>query len=152
MALILTLDASVFVAACRPREPGHHAGRILLELLQHADIPFVEPSILPIEVGSALCRAEGNPDLARSYAQAILALPRLLLVTLDTRMTERALATALQCRLRGADALYVTAAAQYGSRLVTLDAEQLERSPRAVSACTPETATAWVMRHRRPSV
>ena len=45
-------------------------------------------------------------------------------------------------RLRGADALYVTVAMQYGARLVTLDAEQLERAPASVSACKPSTAIA----------
>jgi len=51
-----------------------------------------------------------------------------------------AVTAAVTCRLRGADAIYVTVAAQYGARLVTLDAEQLARAPAAVGACRPETA------------
>ena len=55
-------------------------------------------------------------------------------------MARHALALTLQFRLRGTDALYVAAARQYGARLVTLDAAQLERAPAAVRACKPDSA------------
>ena len=53
-------------------------------------------------------------------------------------MARRALTIAAQCRLRGADAIYVTVAAQYGACLVTLDEEQLSRAPAHVAACKPD--------------
>jgi predicted nucleic acid-binding protein len=59
---------------------------------------------------------------------------------LEEYATRRAVKAAVQCRLRGADALYVAAAMQYGARLVTLDAEQLERAPASVRACKPDAA------------
>ena len=138
MALLLTLDASVFVAAGRPAEPGHASSLSLLQALREADVPLIEPALLPVEVAAALCRAEGDPALARAYAEAILALPRLTLLPLDERLARRALAVATAHHLRGADAVYVAAASQYGARLVTLDAEQLRRAPAAVAAATPD--------------
>jgi predicted nucleic acid-binding protein len=139
MALVLTLDASVFVAAARRSEPGHAASRDLLSALRGAEIPLIEPALLPVEVASALARADGDPALARAYAEALLSLPLLTLLPLDERLARRALAIAAARRLRGADAVYVAAAAQYGARLVTLDEEQLRRASTDVAACPPAT-------------
>jgi predicted nucleic acid-binding protein len=108
--------------------------------LLDADALLVEPAILPVEVGAALHRTGTEAESARAYAESLFAQPNLTLVATDERMARRALALSLQCRLRGADALYVAAAQQYGARLVTLDAEQLERAPASVAACKPDAA------------
>jgi predicted nucleic acid-binding protein len=142
MALLLTLDASVFVAACRRHEPGHAASRALLDGLREAAVPLIEPAVLPVEVAAALRRTGSNPALAKEFAEAILGLPHLTVVAVDERMARRAVAMATQHQLRGADALYVTVAAQYGAHLVTLDGEQLRRAPAALHACKPEAAAA----------
>ena len=140
MALLLTLDASVFVAACQPHEPGYAASLALMQSMLHTDVPLVEPSILPGEVGAALCRAGREAAFVQEYADGIFALPHLILAGMDKHWARRALTLAIECRLRGADALYVAAAAQYGARLVTLGAEQLERAPATLGACKPEAA------------
>jgi predicted nucleic acid-binding protein len=141
MALVLTIDASVFVSACQRREPGHVASCALLDVLADADVPLIEPAILPVEVAAALCRAGRDAAFAREFAETILSLPRLTLLAVDERLARRSVALATQCRLRGADALYVAVAAQYGARLVTLDAEQLDRAPALAGACNPDAAT-----------
>jgi predicted nucleic acid-binding protein len=140
MALIVTLDASLFVAACRSREPGFAASRALLAALRDGDTPLVEPAILPVETAAALRRAGHGAAVAMEYATAILSLPRLTLVSVDERLAERAAQMAARCSLRGADALYVTVTALYGATLVSLDQEQLLRAPHEVHACTPEAA------------
>ena len=142
MALLFTIDASVFVAACHPREPGHSASRAFLEDLRLTSVPLIEPAILPVEAAAALRRSGTTITLAREYAEAILGLPHLTIVAVDARLARRAIITATQSQLRGADALYVTVAAQYGTHLVTLDGEQLRRAPAVVHACKPETAAA----------
>jgi predicted nucleic acid-binding protein len=99
--------------------------------------------------------ARGREEAARvvEYAERVMALPYLNLHILDGTSARRAIAMATQRRLRGADALYVAAAEQYGARLVTLDAEQLERAPRSVAACKPDAAVrllrASTGRHQR---
>lgn len=140
MALLLTLDASVFVAACRPREPGHAASRMLLTALRERDVPLIEPAILPIEVAAALARTGDDVGLAQEFADAILALPLLTLVPVDLRLARRAISVAAAHLLRGADALYAAVAVHYGARLVTLDAEQFQRAPTSVAACKPDVA------------
>lgn len=146
MTTLFAVDASVFVASCRPGEPAHEASLDFMRALLDADVLLVEPAILPVEVGAALCRAGRSAESAREYAESLFDQPYLTLVATDERMARRALALALQCRLRGADALYVGAAAQYGARLVTLDAEQLERAPAAVRACKPDAAVRLLKR------
>jgi predicted nucleic acid-binding protein len=138
MALLLTIDASVFVAACHRREPGYAASRTLWEGLRSSSIPLIEPAILPVEVASALRRTGHGAKEAGEYAATILALPHLTVVTVDRRFSRRAIAVATQHKLRGADSLYVATAIQYGARLVTLDEEQLRRAPSTVQACEPQ--------------
>ena len=147
MALLLTLDASVFVAACHQREPGHAASRALLAGLRGTDTPLAEPAILPVEVAGALRRAGDDPELAREFASAILALPHLTLVPVDERLARRAIVVATDHRLRGADALYTTVAAHYGARLVTLDIEQLDRAPDTVVPVPPWWPSSYWRRH-----
>ena len=142
MATVFTIDASVFVAACRPSESGSAGCRELLRLVRQASVPLIEPVILPVETAAALARAGEAPAWATGFAESIIALPYLTVVVLDERFARRAIGTATQYRLRGADALYVAVAAQYGAHLVTLDDEQLRRAPAAVHACKPETAAA----------
>jgi predicted nucleic acid-binding protein len=142
MTRLFTLDASVFVAACQPQEAGYEASQALLNAMLAARGSLVEPAILPVEVGAALRRVEGQAAMAMEYAESIYALPRLILTEMDEQVSRRALALAIECRLRGADALYVLTAVQFGARLVTLDAEQLKRAPASVAACKPDAAVA----------
>ena len=142
MATLFTIDASVFVAACRPSESGCAMSRELLRLVRQAGVPLIEPAILPVETAAALARAGEAPAWATGYAESISALPYLTVVAVDERFARRAIGTATQHQLRGADALYMAVAAQYGAHLVTLDGEQLRRAPAAVHACKPEAAAA----------
>ena len=140
MAILLTVDASVFVASCHQREPGYADSCAFLAALRDVGLPLIEPAILPVEVAAALSRSGSDTALAREYASAILALPRLTVVSVDSRLARRAVEIAAENRLRGADALYATVAVLYGARLVTLDREQLQRAPAVVSACRPHEA------------
>jgi predicted nucleic acid-binding protein len=142
MAVLFTIDASVFVAACRPAEPGCSASRDLLRKVREASVPLIEPAILSVEIAASLARSGENPATAASYAESVSGLPYLTLVALDERFSRRAVSTATKHQLRGADALYVAVAAQYGAHLVTLDGEQLRRAPATLHACKPEAAVA----------
>ena len=140
MASLFTIDASVFVAACRPQEPGYASSRAFLTMVRDHAFPLIEPAILPIEVASALVRTGSTRALAGEYASAMEALPMLTLVTLDGWFARQAVALTVSTRLRAADAIYATVAAHFGARLVTLDAEQLSRAPKGVAACRPADA------------
>jgi len=142
VATLFTIDASVFVAACRPSEAEHNACRALLRAVRKLDIPMIEPAIVAVEIVAALRRTGDDPDGAQAYAFSVLELPRLTVVTVDGKLARQAVEIAVRHRLRGADALYVTVAARYGASLVTLDAEQLKRAPASAGACKPQAALA----------
>lgn len=140
MTKLFSVDASVFIAACRRHEAEHAASCEFLRLARQEGSVLIEPAILPVEIAAALARGREGAARAVEYAHGVLALPTLNLHALDGTSVLQAMRTAVQCRLRGADALYVAAAMQYRARLVTLDAEQLERAPASVHACKPDVA------------
>jgi predicted nucleic acid-binding protein len=140
MALVFTLDASVFVAACRADEPGYPASRSLLSEIRKGGIPLMEPAILPVETAAALRRAGLSAADALDYALSVTELPRLILLPIDTPLAIQSAQIAVDQSMRGADAIYATVADLYGTVLVTLDREQLQRGPKSVKACTPEAA------------
>ena len=148
MTKLFTVDASVFVASCRRHEPECAASCEFLRLVRQKDAVLIEPAVLPVEIAAAMSRGQEDAARAVEYAVGVMALPHLSLYVLDGNSARRAMKIAVQCRLRGADALYVGAAEQYGARLVTLDAEQLERAPAAVCACKPDAVARLLKKPR----
>ena len=140
MTPVLTLDASVWIAACRPSEPGYQFSRELMVFIRTKDISLIELALLPIEVASALCRTGSHPGVSREYGLSLLELPQITVLPLDDRLIRRAVRLATDCKLRGADALYAAVAVCWGAHLVTLDHEQLKRVPPLVATLTPEAA------------
>ena len=140
MLLRATVDASVFVSAMRTREARARESRKLLSALRSQGVPLVAPALLPVEVGAALRRGTGDSALALRSAEALVALPHLTLMPVDSITWRDATETATVYALRGSDAIYVATALRYAATLITLDSEQLERSPETVEACTPTEA------------
>lgn len=144
MALLLTLDASIFIAACHRHEPGHRDSVALLNALHATGTPLLEPALLPVEVAAALGRTGTKPDQAVAFAHSLMQLPRLTLVALDEGLSRHAAELAARHRLRGADAVYVSVALLYGARLVTLDHEQERRAPAGWGVLKPAAATTLI--------
>ncbi len=141
---MFTIDASVWVNADSPSEPGHAASRSLLDALARARTPVVVPTLLPVEFAGVISRTRGQPELARAMAEAMLGLDFVRWIALDAQTARGALELAAARRLRGADAVYAAVAAAHGCVLVTLDQEQLTRLPPAVRTMTPEDALAML--------
>jgi predicted nucleic acid-binding protein len=137
MANPLTLDASVFVSSVKSDERGAAESLKLLAAIRELGIPMIEPSILLVEISAAIARGTGDESLAINIAGTISRLAPMVMVNLDRRTALSAARLAATHRLRGADAIYAAVADQYGARLVTLDKEQLARSPKSLKPCTP---------------
>jgi len=140
MAAMYTVDASVFLSAFNPREPGHTESQHLLKQIQDGAKPIAVPTLLLPEVAAAIGRGQGDPTLARRFAQALKQLPHVIWVPLDSVLADQAADLAAQYRLRGSDAVYAAVSARFGSTLVTLDKQQRERVSGAVAARTPAEA------------
>ncbi len=122
-----TVDASVWVNAFDQREQGHDTSREVLEVLRDRALPVFVPNLLLVEVAGAISRTRNNPAQAQDFAMNLLNLPNVAFVPLDDVLAIQALALAAQHRLRGADAVYATVAAQSGCTLISLDNEHLTR-------------------------
>ena len=144
MATTYTVDASMFLNAFNPYEPGHEASRRLLALMQEQAVPIIVPTLLWPEVAAAVGRGHGDADLARRFVSTLRQLPHLVLIPVDETLALQAADVAAQHRLRGSDAVYAAVALRFGSTLVTLDREQRERVAEVVRARQPaEVVAEW---------
>ena len=137
MAVIYTVDASVFVSAFRPRELRHTDSFRFLEYVRAQAFPIIVPTLLLPEIAAAVGRGSKNPMLAREFTDTVNRWPNLMMVPLDDVLAQYAADVAADYCLRGSDAVYVAVALRFGSTLVTLDQEQAARVASVLTACDP---------------
>lgn len=77
MASTFTVDASVFLNAFNPYEPGHEDSQRLLAHLQQHAFPVIVPTLLLPEAAAAIGRGREDTDLARAFVAALRRLPHL---------------------------------------------------------------------------
>jgi len=137
-----TIDASVHVNALNPYEANSVASQALLTVLHDQQIPLFNPTLLVVEVAAAIVRNTGNAEQALALSTALLGLSHQTLIPLDDALTDRAAALAVAARLRGADPVYAAVAQAYGTTLVTLEIQQLERLSPVLRTIRPGDALA----------
>jgi predicted nucleic acid-binding protein len=135
----MIVDASVIVSYLVPPDVHHGASRRWLMRHVADGGAVIAPALLLPEVAGAVARRTGEPGLARRAVAAVLRLPSLRLVPVDDVLAHQAAALAGRLRLRGADAVYLAAAA-LGLPLVTWDAEQRDRAGGLVEVRRPPRA------------
>jgi predicted nucleic acid-binding protein len=131
------IDASVWVAIFRDNDVHHVVSVRFLETAIAAGQDLHLPNLALAEIAGVIARQTGNSRLASRTLNAVLALPRLQRHDFTDPMADRAAALAASCKLRGADAVYVSLAEALKRPLISLDNEILERSTRVVKARTP---------------
>lgn len=136
-----TIDASVFVNAFNPREPGHAASLALLTAIHADGDPVIVPSLAFVEIASAMARASDDTAGAMAFTTAVANLPHVTPVALTVLGGHEAAELAALHRLRGADAVYAAVAQRYGTTLVTRDEQQRTRAGSVVPCLTPEEAS-----------
>ena len=132
-----TIDASVHISALNPAEADSAISQAFLALVRQHRLPLFCPTLLLVEVAAAVARAFDDTGRAVALADALRSLPNQTLVPLDETLADRAVALAATARLRGADAIYAALAQQYGTTLITLDRQQLDRLPPQVRTARP---------------
>ncbi len=137
----LIVDASVFIAAFRPREGQHRTARELLDTCIKVRTEFNEPAHLLPEVLGALART-GSPTIAEQVVRNYREQAELTLLPIDLQLAQMAGDIAVQQKIKGCDAIYIALAALLSIPLVTLAKEQRERAPDDVEVLTPELALA----------
>jgi predicted nucleic acid-binding protein len=133
----VTVDVSVFIRSATPGEDGQEACDRALLLIGEKHLPLVLPTLLLVELAGALGRRGQDKRAIETVLDRIRRAPSALFLPLDESFAEEATAVALQTRLRGADAVYVTTARRAGATLLTVDEEQRSRVPSDVTALLP---------------
>ena len=141
---MFTIDASVWVNAYSPAEPGQPISLARLDALFVRATRIVVPTLLAVEFAGAIARTRANSGLAQRLATGLFALPTLSWIPLDDLLARRATDLAAQRLLRGADAVYAAVALLHGCDLISLDQEHLTRLTSVVRTFTPSEAMAML--------
>jgi predicted nucleic acid-binding protein len=132
----IVLDASVAVAAARPREPSHGPARLRVSRVLRGLDDIVVPALFSVEVGAALARAGEDLPAVQAYVESLLEAAQTV-ASLGPHAARRARETAMRWRLRAADAVYVSLAVRERIPLCTLDREVLQRAGGACRVLSP---------------
>jgi len=133
----VTIDASVFVSAFTPTEPAHQASKAFMLKVREQSIPIIVPVLVLPEISAALARGQGKPELGKAFVQELRGFPNTTFIDVDQTVSNLAVDIAADHRLRGSDAVYAAVALRFGTELITLDKEQLERLPEVLSVRVP---------------
>ena len=133
----VTVDASVFVNALSPDENGSDESAEFISKLKQEDAVFIQPTLFIPEVVASIARKQDSTDIALEILHDFKKFPKLTLIGLDDDFADFASEIAANHRLRGSDAVYAAVALRFGTELVTLDREQLDRLPGVLSVRTP---------------
>lgn len=133
----ITIDASVFVNAFSPIEAGSDESLEFINAAKRKGIPIIVPVLLLPEISAAIARKQNNTDLALGLVQELRLFSNITFVAVDEILADLAVDIAANRRLRGSDAVYAAVALRFGTELVTLDREQLERLPEVIPVRAP---------------
>jgi len=133
----VTIDASVFVSAFTPTEPAHQASKVFMLNVREQAIPIIVPVLVLPEISAALSRGQAKPEPGKSFVQELRHFPNTTFIDVDESVATLAVDIAANHRLRGSDAVYAAIALRFGTDLVTLDKEQLDRLPNVLSVHSP---------------
>ncbi|EDN69213.1 conserved hypothetical protein [Beggiatoa sp. PS] len=133
-----TIDASVFVASLHSSEPAYAESWACLQAIQKNTVEIICPTLVLPECAAAIIRPTQDQQLASDAIQKIANFPLMHLIPLTQPLANRAAEIAIECRLRGADAIYVAVAEFYSTQLISLDHEMLERGKQLVTTTKPQ--------------
>lgn len=133
----VTIDASVFISSFTPSESAHPASKAFMMEVRKESIPILVPVLVLPEISAALARGQNKPDLGMAFVQELKNFPNTTFIDVDQSLADLAVEVAAKYRLRGSDAVYAAVSLRFGTELVTLDKEQLERLPKVITTRAP---------------
>ena len=134
----VTIDASVFVSAFTPSEPAHQESKRFMIGVREQAIPIIVPVLVLPEISAAISRGQGKPELGLAFVQELRNFPNTTFIDVGESIATLAVEIAAEHRLRGSDAVYAAVALRFGTELISLDKEQLERLPNVLSVRKPQ--------------
>ncbi len=123
----VTIDANIWIAALIEDESSHAVCKKVLQSARARSCVLNTPTLAEVEVAATIARVYGERDCAIAAGRCVRNFPGTFLREVDTELAQRAAGIAAECRLRGADSIYVATAQKTDSVLVTCDKELLTR-------------------------
>ena len=134
----VVVDASVWVSLLSGGDRNHEPTvRWFRRRIEEVGL-LVAPILVIAEVAGAVSRVTRSPAVAHRGVATIRRLSAVRLLSVESRLGERAASLAADLRLRGADAVYVAMAERLRVPLITWDAEQRAGASRVVATAAPE--------------
>jgi predicted nucleic acid-binding protein len=134
----VTIDASVFVSAFTPSESAYQESKAFMLDVRGQSTPIIVPVLILPEISAALSRGQGKSELGMAFVQELRNFPNTTFIDVDESIAMLAAEVAANNRLRGSDAVYAAVALRFGTDLITLDKEQLDRLPKVLSVRKPK--------------
>lgn len=125
--MFIVVDASVWVARLVSEDAFYEPVKKWMSERVDTEDQFLAPSLLLAEVGGAISRRTTSA-LGMDAVEQLQDLSSLQLIEMEHSLIQEAAQLAAELGLRGADSVYVAVAARLGVPLVTLDADQREKS------------------------
>ncbi|MBV6450694.1 MAG: tRNA(fMet)-specific endonuclease VapC [Anaerolineales bacterium] len=138
MSPTVTIDASVFVSAFTPSEPAHQASKAFMSRVREESLSIIVPVLVLPEISAAFSRGQSNPELGMAFVKELQDFPNTTFIDVDDSLANLASEVAAKYRLRVSDAVYAAVALRFGTELITLDKEQLERLPKVAPVRAPK--------------
>ena len=133
----VTVDASVFLNALSPDEDGSDKSADFISQLKQEGVALIQPTLFIPEVVASIARKQDGTEIALEILHELMKISNLTLIDLDDDFAGFASEVAANNRLRGSDAVYAAVALRFGTELITLDKEQLDRLPKVLSVHAP---------------
>lgn len=133
----VTVDASVFVNAFSSDENGSDESMNFLSQLSKDRVSLIQPPLFLPEVAASIARKQDDTDAALELERELKDFLNITLVDLDEDIADFASEIAAKHRLRGSDSVYAAVALRFGTELISLDKEQLERLPKVLPVRKP---------------
>jgi predicted nucleic acid-binding protein len=124
----LVVDASVWVSAADKTDALSVQSRSFLAGVAARGEILVVPALAPVEVACAFARRTRDAGAGRAVADELVRFPLLRIEPLTAHVLREAVERGTAALLRAADAIYLAVGRMTGSRLVTWDAELVERA------------------------
>lgn len=133
----VTVDASVFVNALSPDEDGSEESAEFISQMKQDGVALIQPTLFVTEIVASIARKQDSTEIALEVLHDLKKFPQLILIVLDDDFADFASEVAARNRLRGSDAVYAAVALRFGTELITLDSEQLDRLPKVLAVHAP---------------
>jgi Predicted nucleic acid-binding protein, contains PIN domain len=135
--MTFVIDASVYVSAALPLDINHADSEAALRLIDAAGDAIYCPALVLSECGGAIARPTRDPALAIGTVHLLMSIANLTIVETTSARAQEAALIAANHFLRGADALYVQVAHEFGATLLSWDGEMLLRSIALIPTMRP---------------